>query len=31
MSFRKALLGFLFWTAVALFFSTQGYLGRGGG
>ncbi len=31
MSPRKALLGFLFWTAVALFFSTQGYLGRGGG
>lgn len=31
MSVRKALLGFLFWTAVALFFSTQGYLGQGGG
>jgi len=31
MSARKAVLGFLFWTAVALFFSTQGYLGRGGG
>ncbi len=31
MSLRKALLGFLLWTAVALFFSTQGYLGRGGG
>jgi signal transduction histidine kinase len=31
MSARKALLGFLSWTAVALFFSTQGYLGRGGG
>ena len=31
MSVQKALLGFLFWTAVALFFSTQGYLGRGGG
>jgi signal transduction histidine kinase len=31
MTFRKALLGFLFWTAVALFYSTQGYLGQGGG
>jgi two-component system, LytTR family, sensor kinase len=31
MSLRKAGLGFLFWTGVALFFSTQGYLGRGGG
>jgi signal transduction histidine kinase len=31
MTFRKAGLGFLFWTAVALFFSTQGYFGRGGG
>jgi signal transduction histidine kinase len=31
MSVRRALLGFLFWTAVALFFSTQGYLGQGGG
>lgn len=31
MTLRRALLGFLFWTAVALFFSTQGYLGRGGG
>ena len=30
MSVRKALLGLLLWTAVALFFSTQGYLGRGG-
>jgi hypothetical protein len=31
MSARKAVLGVLFWTAVALFFSTQGYFGRGGG
>jgi signal transduction histidine kinase len=31
MSFRKALLGLLLWTALGLFFSTQGYLGRGGG
>jgi signal transduction histidine kinase len=31
MTLRRALVGFLFWTAVALFFSTQGYLGRGGG
>jgi signal transduction histidine kinase len=31
MNAMKALLGFLFWTAVGLFFSTQGYLGRGGG
>jgi signal transduction histidine kinase len=31
MTAQKALLGFLFWTAVGLFFSTQGYFGRGGG
>lgn len=31
MSAKKALLGFLFWTAVGLFFSTQGYFARGGG
>ncbi|HJS74367.1 MAG TPA: histidine kinase, partial [Vicinamibacteria bacterium] len=31
MKATKALLGFLLWTAIGLFFSTQGYLGRGGG
>jgi hypothetical protein len=31
MSAKRATLGFLFWTAVGLFFSTQGYLSRGGG
>ncbi|MGH9322896.1 MAG: sensor histidine kinase [Vicinamibacteria bacterium] len=28
---RRILLWFLLWTAVGLFFSTQGYFGRGGG